>query len=111
MVTGCDKPFSDCQIPLNRFLTAKYRDVKSANPRRRYRTQLCKDGLQCGRRACFFAHASNQLRPPTDAFGNVLTALQRTGSPTNGNGGGGGGGVEGIVCGLAPGNGGAAQVE
>ena len=38
----------------------------------RYRTQLCKDGLQCARRACFFAHASHQLRPPTDAFGNVL---------------------------------------
>jgi len=44
----------------------------------RYRTQLCKDGLQCGRRACFFAHASNQLRPPTDAFGNVLAGSQRT---------------------------------
>lgn len=38
----------------------------------RYRTQLCKDGMQCTRRACFFAHASNQLRVPTDAFGNAL---------------------------------------
>ena len=41
----------------------------------RYRTQLCKDGSRCGRRACFFAHAPNQLRPPTDAFGNVVVGF------------------------------------
>ena len=40
----------------------------------RYRTQLCKDGSACGRRACFFAHHSSQLRPATDAFGNPLTS-------------------------------------
>ncbi|KAK4774806.1 hypothetical protein SAY86_009741 [Trapa natans] len=28
----------------------------------RYRTQLCKDGMSCGRRVCFFAHTPEQLR-------------------------------------------------
>ncbi|KAE8658192.1 Zinc finger CCCH domain-containing protein 20 [Hibiscus syriacus] len=28
----------------------------------RYRTQLCKDGLGCKRRVCFFAHSPDQLR-------------------------------------------------
>ncbi|GBF98430.1 hypothetical protein Rsub_10495 [Raphidocelis subcapitata] len=28
----------------------------------RYRTQLCKDGTDCNRRVCFFAHTSSQLR-------------------------------------------------
>ncbi len=28
----------------------------------RYRTQLCKDGLQCNRPVCFFAHTMQQLR-------------------------------------------------
>ncbi|KAI4316565.1 hypothetical protein L6164_024537 [Bauhinia variegata] len=28
----------------------------------RYRTQLCKDGTNCRRRVCFFAHTSEQLR-------------------------------------------------
>ena len=63
----------------------------------RYRTQLCKDGLQCTRRACFFAHASNQLRPPTDAFGNVLSGVQRSGSPPGGMTGGSGG-EKNVVC-------------
>ena len=68
----------------------------------RYRTQLCKDGARCGRRACFFAHAPSQLRPPTDAFGNVISsatrhangsmpaASTRTNETTNGNGNGNG---------------------
>ena len=29
---------------------------------RRYRTQLCKDGVQCSRPVCFFAHTMQQLR-------------------------------------------------
>ncbi|XP_051131895.1 zinc finger CCCH domain-containing protein 20-like [Andrographis paniculata] len=28
----------------------------------RYRTQLCKDGVSCTRRVCFFAHSAEQLR-------------------------------------------------
>ncbi|KAI3965046.1 hypothetical protein MKX01_013977 [Papaver californicum] len=34
----------------------------------RYRTQVCKDGLNCKRKVCFFAHTPKQLRvlvPPT----------------------------------------------
>ena len=58
----------------------------------RYRTQLCKDGAACDRRACFFAHHSSQIRMPTDAFGNVLGNISPntpsptdSGSPTNGS--------------------------
>lgn len=38
----------------------------------RYRTQPCKDGLNCKRRVCFFAHSPEQLRvlsPRADAYG------------------------------------------
>ena len=31
---------------------------------RRYRTQLCKDGPDCGRPVCFFAHSMAELRTP-----------------------------------------------
>ncbi len=31
----------------------------------RYRTQLCKDGANCHRAVCFFAHSLNELRSPT----------------------------------------------
>ena len=31
----------------------------------KYRTQLCKDGGQCRRPVCFFAHSVAQLRSPT----------------------------------------------
>ena len=65
----------------------------------RYRTQLCKDGLQCARRACFFAHASHQLRPPTDAFGNVLAGMA------------GGGNNRGVVEGMSGGHGGASYCQ
>ena len=65
----------------------------------RYRTQLCKDGLQCARRACFFAHASHQLRPPTDAFGNVLAGMA------------GGGNSRGVVEGMSGGHGGASYCQ
>jgi hypothetical protein len=32
---------------------------------RRYRTQLCNDGLGCRRRVCFFAHTLQELRVPS----------------------------------------------
>ena len=59
----------------------------------RYRTQLCKDGAACDRRACFFAHHTSQLRVPTDAFGNGLCGKVSpdtpsptgSGSPQNGS--------------------------
>ncbi|KAL6748990.1 hypothetical protein V8C86DRAFT_1080833 [Haematococcus lacustris] len=31
----------------------------------RFRTQLCKDGAQCNRAVCFFAHSLPELRAPT----------------------------------------------
>lgn len=36
----------------------------------RYRTQPCKDGTQCRRRVCFFAHTADQLRvlPQTESY-------------------------------------------
>lgn len=42
----------------------------------RYRTQPCKDGLNCTRRVCFFAHAPVELRvlsPPTAYSGSPPT--------------------------------------
>lgn len=49
----------------------------------RYRTQLCKDGPACDRRACFFAHHTSQLRVPTDAHGNPIGNVSpNTPSPT-----------------------------
>jgi len=40
----------------------------------RYRTQLCKDGLRCTRKACFFAHRAKELR-------NVRTAANAEVNP------------------------------
>ncbi|XP_073051442.1 zinc finger CCCH domain-containing protein 20-like [Primulina eburnea] len=40
----------------------------------RYRTQPCKDGMNCKRRVCFFAHCPDQLRvlnPLADSHGSV----------------------------------------
>lgn len=40
----------------------------------RYRTQPCKDGMNCKRRVCFFAHCPDQLRvlnPLTDSYDPV----------------------------------------
>ena len=48
----------------------------------RYRTQPCKDGLNCGRRVCFFAHTPEQLRivsVPSPRSGN--SAESYDGSP------------------------------
>jgi hypothetical protein len=68
----------------------------------RYRTQLCKDGAACNRRACFFAHHSSQLRPATDAFGNPLA------SPRDAHGGGLAGGRH-STDGMSGGHGGYEQ--
>lgn len=46
----------------------------------RYRTQPCKDGVNCRRKVCFFAHTPEQLR-----------VLPQHNSPTRGNSGGGSG--------------------
>ncbi len=34
----------------------------------RYRTQLCKDGANCRRAVCFFAHSLPELRSPTHTW-------------------------------------------
>ena len=36
----------------------------------KYRTQLCKDGAQCRRPVCFFAHSVSELRSPTYTWEN-----------------------------------------
>ncbi|GMJ07368.1 tandem zinc finger 3, Arabidopsis thaliana oxidation-related zinc finger 2 [Hibiscus trionum] len=56
----------------------------------RYRTQLCKDGLGCKRRVCFFAHTPDQLRvvESADSYGGsrvktlpLIWSSPGTGSP------------------------------
>ncbi|CAA0812743.1 Zinc finger CCCH domain-containing protein 30 [Striga hermonthica] len=37
-----------------------------------YRTRLCKDGLGCARRVCFFAHAQDELRPLYVSTGSAV---------------------------------------
>ncbi|KAK7278898.1 hypothetical protein RJT34_23937 [Clitoria ternatea] len=37
-----------------------------------YRTRLCKDGTSCARRVCFFAHASEELRPLYVSTGSAV---------------------------------------
>ncbi|XP_071911068.1 zinc finger CCCH domain-containing protein 20-like [Coffea arabica] len=64
----------------------------------RYRTQPCKDGLNCKRRVCFFAHSPEQLRvlsPRADSYdgsphrlaleGSFGKALQFMSSPESGS--------------------------
>ena len=45
----------------------------------RYRTQLCKDGMSCPRRVCFFAHCPSELRQPQ--LTQQLTQIQVMQSP------------------------------
>ncbi|KAD5317403.1 hypothetical protein R6Q59_032743 [Mikania micrantha] len=52
----------------------------------RYRTQPCKDGVNCRRRVCFFAHSPDQLRvlsPHTDSggFPAFLSSPSETSTP------------------------------
>ncbi|XP_010555058.1 PREDICTED: zinc finger CCCH domain-containing protein 56-like isoform X2 [Tarenaya hassleriana] len=37
-----------------------------------YRTRLCKDGMSCNRRVCFFAHTNEELRPLYASTGSGL---------------------------------------
>lgn len=37
-----------------------------------YRTRLCKDGISCNRRVCFFAHTSEELRPLFASTGSAV---------------------------------------
>ncbi|GAB4835221.1 hypothetical protein Ancab_000130 [Ancistrocladus abbreviatus] len=39
-----------------------------------YRTRLCKDGTNCSRRVCFFAHTLEELRPLYVSTGSVVTS-------------------------------------
>jgi len=45
----------------------------------KYRTQLCKDGAQCRRPVCFFAHSVSELRSPTYTWDNaeVWSSMQQ----------------------------------
>ncbi|KAL8236442.1 hypothetical protein R6Q59_017523 [Mikania micrantha] len=51
----------------------------------RYRTQPCKDGVNCRRRVCFFAHTPEQLRvlsPHTDSgFASLFSSPAGTSTP------------------------------
>ena len=40
----------------------------SEKVRRRFRTQLCKDGNKCRRPVCFFSHSLTELRSPTHTW-------------------------------------------
>ena len=44
-----------------------------------YRTRLCKDGISCNRRVCFFAHTPEELRPLYMATGSAVPSPR---SPT-----------------------------
>ncbi|MCO5593671.1 hypothetical protein L7F22_047687 [Adiantum nelumboides] len=39
-----------------------------------YRTRLCKDGMSCNRRVCFFAHTAEELRPLYVSTGSGLSS-------------------------------------
>ena len=39
-----------------------------------YRTRLCKDGTDCARRVCFFAHKTHELRPLYVSSGSSITS-------------------------------------
>ncbi|KAG6491673.1 hypothetical protein ZIOFF_046609 [Zingiber officinale] len=51
----------------------------------RYRTQACKDGTECRRRVCFFAHTPDQLRvlhtPPSSPLQSATAPESYDGSP------------------------------
>ncbi|GBG67234.1 hypothetical protein CBR_g84897 [Chara braunii] len=46
-----------------------------------YRTRLCKEGLKCTRRVCFFAHTSEELRPLYTTSGSATLPSPRCTSP------------------------------
>ncbi|KAL2547901.1 Zinc finger CCCH domain-containing protein 49 [Forsythia ovata] len=54
----------------------------------RYRTQPCKDGLNCKRKVCFFAHSPDQLRvvsPRTESYDGSPHRLAFMSSPESGS--------------------------
>lgn len=54
----------------------------------KYRTLLCKDGDQCHREVCFFAHGSKQLRTPERSHQQrMMTQQQQQQAGSRGNGG------------------------
>ncbi|KAK9057708.1 hypothetical protein SSX86_022544 [Deinandra increscens subsp. villosa] len=47
-----------------------------------YRTRLCKDGLGCNRRVCFFAHAQDELRPLFVSTGSAVPSPRSSSGPS-----------------------------
>ncbi|KAG4393670.1 hypothetical protein GLYMA_03G138600v4 [Glycine max] len=47
-----------------------------------YRTRLCKDGTNCARRVCFFAHTNEELRPLYVSTGSAVPS-PRSGAPSS----------------------------
>ncbi|XP_042514502.1 zinc finger CCCH domain-containing protein 30-like [Macadamia integrifolia] len=47
-----------------------------------YRTRLCKDGTNCMRRVCFFAHTSEELRPLYVSTGSAVPSPRSSASAT-----------------------------
>lgn len=48
-----------------------------------YRTRLCKDGVSCNRRVCFFAHTAEELRPLYVSTGSAVPSPRSTASTPN----------------------------
>ncbi|KAK9282950.1 hypothetical protein L1049_011175 [Liquidambar formosana] len=48
-----------------------------------YRTRLCKDGTNCMRRVCFFAHTSEELRPLYVSTGSAVPSPRSSASAAN----------------------------
>ncbi|PNH10713.1 Zinc finger CCCH domain-containing protein 24 [Tetrabaena socialis] len=74
----------------------------------RYRTQLCKDGSNCHRPVCFFAHSLPELRAPTFTWVPTQADLTRPAAYSNstnnsGAGGNGNNGGHGMGAVLPPG--------
>jgi hypothetical protein len=47
----------------------------------RYRTELCRDGIACTRKVCFFAHSMEQLRWPSDADSDPTSESEMSSAP------------------------------
>ncbi|KAK4253722.1 hypothetical protein QN277_010361 [Acacia crassicarpa] len=48
-----------------------------------YRTRLCKDGTNCNRRVCFFAHTAEELRPLYVSTGSAVPSPRASASSPN----------------------------
>ncbi|KAH0689148.1 zinc finger CCCH domain-containing protein 30 [Solanum tuberosum] len=48
-----------------------------------YRTRLCKDGTNCNRRVCFFAHTQEELRPLYVSTGSAVPSPRSNNSAVN----------------------------